>query len=55
VDYVVEVLPVDVVDGRLEVEIRSDIYRPADDGAVDPRELGVVLSDIALKPRDVGS
>jgi len=55
VDYVVEVLPDDVVNGRLEVEIRSDIYRPADDGSVDLRELGVVLSDIAFEPGDSGS
>jgi hypothetical protein len=55
VDYVVEVLPEDGVDGRLEVEIHSDAYRPADDGAADPRELGVVLSDIAFEPREPGS
>jgi hypothetical protein len=50
-DYEFEVLPDDVVDGRLEVEIRCDIYRPADDGAADSRELGVVFSDLAFEPR----
>jgi hypothetical protein len=54
-DYVVEVLAGDVVDGRLEVEIRSDPYRPSDDGALDPRELGVVLSDVSFEPRKAGS
>jgi len=50
-DYEIEVLPDDAVDGRLEVEILSDAYRPAEDGAVDSRDLGVVLSDIAFQPR----
>jgi hypothetical protein len=54
-DYVIEVRPDDVADGRLEVEIFSDLYRPADDGAVDPRELGVVLSEVSFKPRTPGS
>jgi hypothetical protein len=51
----IEVLPDDVVDGRLEVEIHSDLYLPSDDGAVDPRELGVVLSEVSFKPRKPGS
>jgi hypothetical protein len=55
VDYMIEVLPDDVVDGRLEVEIHSDLYLPSDDGAVDPRELGVVLSEVSFKPRKPGS
>ena len=50
-DYGVEVLPDDVVNGRLEVEIRSDSYRPADDGAADVRELGVILSRLIFEPR----
>jgi uncharacterized integral membrane protein len=54
-DYAIEVLPGDIVDGRLEIEIRSDTYRPAEDGAADLRELGVVLSDVAFEPRDGGS
>jgi len=49
-DYAVEVLPDDFVDGGLEVEIRSDTYRPADDGGADPRELGVVLSRVGFQP-----
>ena len=53
--YAVEVLFDDVVDGRLEVEILSEIYRPAEDGAVDSRELGVVFSDLAFEPRQPGS
>ena len=28
---------------------------PADDGAADSRELGVVLSDLAFEPRQPGS
>jgi hypothetical protein len=54
-DYELEVLPGDAVDGRLEVEICSDIYRPAEDGAADSRELGVVFSDLAFEPRQPGS
>ena len=54
-DYEFEVLPDDVVDGRLEVEIRSDTYRPAGNSAADSRELGVVLSDLAFEPRSPGS
>jgi len=50
-DYVLDVLPGDSVDGRLEIEIRSDTYRPADAGADDSRELGVVISDIAFELR----
>jgi hypothetical protein len=50
-DYEIEVMPGDAVDGRLVVEIVSDPYRPADEGAVDSRELGVVLSEIAFQPR----
>ena len=50
-DYELDVLPADVISGRLEVEIRSDIYRPAEDGLADSRELGVVISDIAFEPR----
>jgi hypothetical protein len=55
VDYVIEVRPDDVADGHLEVEIRSDFYRPADDGAADSRELGVVLSKVSFNPRKPGS
>ena len=54
-DYAIEVLPGDIVDGRLEIEIRSDAYRPAEGGAADVRELGVVLSDVAFEPRNGGS
>ena len=54
-DYAVEVLPADVIDGRLEVEIRSDTYRPAEDGAADSRELGVVLSELGFEPLHPGS
>jgi len=54
-DYLVEVLPDDVIDGRLEVDLRSDIYRPAEDGAADSRELGVVLSDLAFELHQPGS
>jgi hypothetical protein len=50
-DYEIEVLPGDAVDGWLVVEISSDPYRPAEDGAADSRELGVVLSDLAFEPR----
>jgi hypothetical protein len=50
-DYEIEVLPGDVVDGRLVIEILSDPYSPAEDDAVDSRDLGVVLSDIAFQPR----
>jgi hypothetical protein len=49
--FEVEVLPSDSLDGRLEVEILSDAYRPAEDGVADPRELGVVLSDLDFEPR----
>jgi hypothetical protein len=55
VEYEVEVVPDDVIDGRLEVEIRSDTYRPAESGMADSRELGVVISDIAFEPRKSGS
>jgi len=51
-DYEFEVLPDDVIDGRLEVEIRSDVYRPAEDGTADSRELGVVLSRVGFQPDD---
>ncbi len=54
-DYGLDVLPGDSVDGRLEVEILSDVYRPADDGAADSRELGVVISDLAFELRLPGS
>lgn len=54
-DYELDVLPGDEVSGLLEVEIRSDIYRPAEDGLVDSRELGVVISDIAFEPREPAS
>jgi hypothetical protein len=54
-DYVIEVRPDDVADGRVEVEIHSDLYRPADDGVADPRELGVVLSEVSFKPHKPGS
>jgi hypothetical protein len=49
--FEIEVLPGEVVDGRLEVEILSDAYHPAEDGVADPRELGVVLSDLEFEPR----
>jgi len=48
--YEVEVLPGEAVDGRLEVEIRSDKYLPANDGGADSRELGVVLSRVGFQP-----
>jgi hypothetical protein len=51
VNYEVEVLSGDAVDGRLEVEILSDAYRPAEDGAADSRELGVVLSEVSFEAR----
>ena len=54
-DYELDVLPGDVVSGRLEVEIRSDIYRPAEDGLADSRLLGVVISDVAFEPREPAS
>jgi hypothetical protein len=54
-DYEIEVLPGEGFDGRLEIEILSDPYRPADDGAVDARELGVVLSALTFEPRKDGS
>ena len=54
-DYRLDVLPGDAVGGRLEVEILSDVYRPADDGAADSRELGVVISDLAFELRQPGS
>jgi hypothetical protein len=49
--YELEVLPGDAVGGRLAIEILSDPYLPAEDGAVDSRELGVVLSEIGFQPR----
>ena len=48
--FEVEVLPSDALDGRLEVEILSDAYHPADDGLADLRELGVVLSSVEFEP-----
>ena len=54
-DYRLDVLPGDAVDGRLEIEILSDVYRPADDGEADSRELGVVISDLAFELRQTGS
>jgi hypothetical protein len=53
--YEVEVLRGEAVDGRIEVEILSDLYRPEDDGAADSRELGVVLSIIEILPDDESS
>jgi hypothetical protein len=50
--YEVEVLHSDVVEGRLEVDIRSEPYRPTEDGRDDPRELGVVISEVAFEPRE---
>jgi hypothetical protein len=46
----VDVLPGETPDGRFEVEVLSDAYRPADNGLVDSRELGVVLSSLAFEP-----
>jgi hypothetical protein len=42
-------------DERLEIELESAPYRPADDGLADPRELGVVLSSLEYKPGSSGS
>ena len=46
----VVVLPGEATDGRLEVEILSEAYRPADDGTADSRELGVVISGLEFEP-----
>jgi hypothetical protein len=54
-DYWLDVLPTDAADGRLELEIRSDVYRPADSGSGDSRELGVVISELAFEPLEPGS
>jgi hypothetical protein len=51
----VDVLPGEAPDGRLEIEISSEPYRPADDGGEDQRSLGVVLSEIAFEPLGGGS
>jgi hypothetical protein len=49
-DFGFEVLPEDVVDGHVSVEILSQPYRPADDGGGDRRSLGVVLSKVVFEP-----
>ena len=54
-DYWLDVLPADTADGRLELEIRSNVYRPADSGSGDSRELGVVISELAFEPLEPGS
>jgi len=46
----VEVLGSEAEGGRVEVEIVSDPYTPANNGGADRRELGVVLSEIAFEP-----
>ncbi len=48
--FEVELPAAEGADGRLEVELVSDAYRPAHEGSADPRELGVVLSDLAFVP-----
>jgi hypothetical protein len=50
----IEVLPGDAINGRVEVEILSEPYVPLEAGGDDARELGVVLSQIAVEPRGDG-
>lgn len=54
-DFDVEILAGDVSGDRLDVEITSDPYTPADDGKADHRELGVVLSYLEFVPSGPGS
>jgi len=54
-DYEVDVPPGQAVGGRLEVEILSDGFVPADHGGEDRRSLGVVISDLAFEPRKTAS
>jgi hypothetical protein len=49
--YVVDVQPGDAVDGRLEIEIISESFVPANHGSGDTRKLGVVLSEVEFVPR----
>jgi hypothetical protein len=54
-DHEVEVLPGDAVDGRLEVEVLSEAYKPWEHGEEDRRSLGVVISELTFEPRNTGS
>ena len=45
----------EAVDGRIEVEILSDPYVPAEHGGHDRRSLGVVISELEFEPRKAGS